>query len=93
MSATNAESGLKRTGRLLAALSILAFGVYVVELSIVRVRYIEAERLVDSVRALRIGVTTSEEVRQLSERFAGKLYPVGPVSANPFLLNPARPTS
>lgn len=79
MSATKAGSGLRRAGRLFAALSVLAFGVYVIELSFVRVRYFEAARLVDSVRGLRIGVSTSEDVRQLSERFAGKLYPVGPL--------------
>lgn len=76
----HARMSLRGTGRVLAVLSVLAFAVYFVELSFVHVRYIEAARLVDSVRTLRIGVTTSEEVRQLSERFGGRLYPVGPVT-------------
>ena len=75
MSAAPAKRWLRSAGRVFVALCIFAFGVYVVELSFVRFRYIEAARLINSVGRLKIGVTTSDEVRQLSERFGGALYP------------------
>lgn len=79
------------TARVLALLCIAAVVVYIVELGLVRFKSAKAARLVDSVRTLKIGVTTSDQVRQLSERFGGTLYAGGPVIRNSLPV-PASPT-
>jgi hypothetical protein len=50
-------------------------GIYLGELSFMRHRYSKATQLINSVQELKIGITSSDEVRQLSERFVGTFYP------------------
>jgi hypothetical protein len=72
---STAKRGRSYTGRVFAILGVIAISVYLAELVCVKLRYASAARLIDSVRALKMGVTTADEVRQLSERFGGTLYP------------------
>jgi hypothetical protein len=78
ISAGTPKHRLRLAKRLLLALGTLVCGIYLVELCCVWYRYHVAVRLVNSVRELRVGVTSTDEVRQLSERFGGRFYPSEP---------------
>jgi hypothetical protein len=71
----NPKSWLRLIRRVLFAMAIFAFGVYLGELSFMHSRYSKAARLINSVQQLKIGITSSDEVRQLSERYGGRFYP------------------
>jgi hypothetical protein len=49
-------------------------GVYLGELSFMRYRLFKATRLIHSVQQLKIGITSLDEVRQLSDQYGGRFY-------------------
>jgi hypothetical protein len=71
----NPKSRLRLIKRVLLAMAIFAFSAYLVELSFMYSRYSKATQLINSVQQLRIGITSFDEVRRLSERFGGTFYP------------------
>ena len=68
------ENRLRLIRRVFLALLIFVLGTYLGELSYMRHRYSKATQLINSVQQLKIGITSSDQVRQLSERYAGRFY-------------------
>jgi hypothetical protein len=65
---------LRLIKRVLVLSVVLMCSAYFGELCFMRYRCAEAVRLINSVQKLKIGGTSSEEVRQLSERFGGEFH-------------------
>lgn len=66
---------LRLIRRVLVLSVVLVCSAYLGELCFMRYRCARAVRLIESVRKFKIGVTSSEEVRQLSERYGGEFHP------------------
>jgi hypothetical protein len=68
----NVNGRLRLIRRVLVLSFVFVCSSYLGELCFMGYRLARAAQLINSVRELKIGVTSSEEVRQLSERFGGE---------------------